>query len=156
MEKIELFRYLIKCASREGTNKYNQILKPLGITANQSEVLLILASHEPLSLKELGDLLICEKKSPSRLVQKLVDKKLVYKSQSLDDSRKSVLHLTQEGRNLIPEIHQLETVFNTTISEIFDDTTIDSLISFFEQYIKNTDSELKIELRNRVEKNFSN
>ena len=100
--------------------------------------------------------MICEKKSPSRLVQKLVDKKLVYKSQSLDDSRKSVLHLTQEGRNLIPEIHQLETVFNTTISEIFDDTTIDSLISFFEQYIKNTDSELKIELRNRVEKNFSN
>lgn len=148
MNNIELLRYLMKCAEREGTNKLNRILQPLDITANQSEVLIILAAHEPLSLKEVGELLICERKSPSRLVQKLVEKNLVYKSQSIEDNRKTVLHLTKKGRDLIPKINQLEDEFNSAILHLFrDESSIDLLISTFLNYIKGTESEKKISLR---------
>jgi len=151
MNKISLFRYLIKSAEREGTNKFNKMLEPLNITANQSEVLIILAETEPLSLKELGDLLICERKSPSRLIQKLVDKELIYKSLSLEDNRKAVLHLTKEGRELIPQINQIEERFNYSISQVlYDNESIDTLISTFLEYIKGTESEVKIEKRQNM------
>ena len=45
-------------------------------------MLLVLYENEPVSLKELGELLICEQKSPSRLVQGLVEKGLIYKGTS--------------------------------------------------------------------------
>lgn len=150
MNKLNLLRYLIKSAEREGSNKLNKILQPLDITGNQSEVLIVLAAHEPLSLKEVGELLICERKSPSRLVQKLVEKNLVYKSQSLEDNRKTVLHLTKEGRALIPQINQLENEFNSAILHSFqDESSIDLLISIFLDYIKDTESEKKVLLRRK-------
>ena len=54
--------------------KFGATLSSLNVTPNQSEVLLVLYENEPVSLKELGELLICEQKSPSRLVQGLVEK----------------------------------------------------------------------------------
>ena len=112
MNDADLLRYLINSVQKEGQKKYAELLSPLDITPNQSEVLQILAKNEPLSLKELGNLLICESKSPSRLVQRLVENNLIYKSQSIEDNRKSVLHLTSKGRQLIPAINEKESLFN--------------------------------------------
>ena len=108
MNNADLLRYLINAVQREGHKKYAEFLSPLGITPNQSEVLQVLSKREPMSLKELGNLLICESKSPSRLVQRLVENGLIYKSKSIDDNRKSVLHLTSQGRELVPIIKEKE------------------------------------------------
>lgn len=148
MNIIEELRYLIVCANKEGTKKFSKILKPLNITPNQSEVLMVLSKKEPLSLKELGELLICESKSPSRLVQRLVDNGFVYKSKEIDDNRKSVLHLTQEGRKLIPLIIEKELIFNQVLSDsIADKIDISVLNDVLRTQIKDTSSEEKIEIR---------
>ena len=63
------FGYLFRSAESLATREYGKLLEPLGITPNQSEVLLVLGEHAPLSLKGLGESLICEEKSSSRLVQ---------------------------------------------------------------------------------------
>lgn len=68
------FGYLFRSAESLATREYGKLLEPLGITPNQSEVLLVLGEHAPLSLKGLGESLICEEKSPSRLVQALIKK----------------------------------------------------------------------------------
>lgn len=148
MNIIEELRYLIVCVNKEGTKKLAEILKPLNITPNQSEVLMVLSKKEPLSLKELGELLICESKSPSRLVQRLVDNGLVYKSKSINDNRKSVLHLTQEGRKLIPLIMEKEIIFNQILSDsISNKIDISILNDILHTQIKNTGSEKKIKIR---------
>ncbi|WP_051115613.1 MarR family transcriptional regulator [Clostridium pasteurianum] len=121
------------------------------ITPNQSEVLMILSKKEPLSLKELGELLICESKSPSRLVQRLVDNGFVYKSKEIDDNRKSVLHLTQEGRRLIPLITEKKMIFNQVLSDsIADKIDISVLNDVLRTQIKDTNSEEKIEIRKDI------
>jgi len=151
MDKLELLRYLVKSTEKEGTALFAQLLKPLNITPNQSEVLLVLSQYEPLSLKEIGELLICERKSPSRLVQKLVDKGFIYKSQSLEDNRKSVLYLTKDGKKIIPEIRQAEKGFHTVILSAINesDTAIEELTSFLAKFIENTDSNERIKMRTK-------
>ena len=93
MDNGTRFRYIFRSAEKEAMKKFAAALSSLNVTPNQSEVLLVLYENEPVSLKELGELLICEQKSPSRLVQGLVEKGLIYKGTSQSDARYSVLYL---------------------------------------------------------------
>ena len=72
------FRYLFRSAENLAMREYSNSLKPLGVTPNQSEVLLVLGQYAPISLKALGELIICEEKSPSRLVQSLIRKEALF------------------------------------------------------------------------------
>lgn len=152
MNDADLLRYLINSVQKEGQKKYAELLSPLDITPNQSEVLQILAKNEPLSLKELGNLLICESKSPSRLVQRLVENNLIYKSQSIEDNRKSVLHLTLKGRQLIPAINEKESLFNAyNINSLSDHIDTNTLIDILKHQIQGTESEQKIDRRIKLD-----
>lgn len=152
MNDADLLRYLINSVQKEGQKKYAELLSPLDITPNQSEVLQILAKNEPLSLKELGNLLICESKSPSRLVQRLVENNLIYKSQSIEDNRKSVLHLTSKGRQLIPAINEKERLFNAyNINSLSDQIDTNTLIDILKHQIQGTESEQKIDRRIKLD-----
>ncbi|MCT4410903.1 transcriptional regulator [Leuconostoc pseudomesenteroides] len=152
MNNADLLRYLINAVQREGHKKYAEFLSPLGITPNQSEVLQVLSKREPMSLKELGNLLICESKSPSRLVQRLVENGLIYKSKSIDDNRKSVLHLTSQGRELVPIIKEKEKLFNAyNMSSLPNTIDIKTFISILKYQIQGTESEQKIEKRRKID-----
>ena len=108
MDNGTRFRYIFRSAEKEAMKKFGATLSSLNVTPNQSEVLLVLYENEPVSLKELGELLICEQKSPSRLVQGLVEKGLIYKGTSQSDARYSVLYLTKEGKEIVPKIIEKE------------------------------------------------
>ena len=109
MDNGTRFRYIFRSAEKEAMKKFAAALSHLNVTPNQSEVLLVLYENEPVSLKELGELLICEQKNPSRLVQGLVEKGLIYKGTSQSDARYSVLYLTKEGKEIIPQIIEKKT-----------------------------------------------
>ncbi|MGG5331710.1 MarR family winged helix-turn-helix transcriptional regulator [Enterococcus sp. AZ163] len=148
MDKVQQLRFLIKIAEREGISELTNQLKPLDLTPSQSEVLQILAEKEPLSLKEIGNLIICEKNFPSRLVQKLVDKGLVFKSIAKEDSRKSVLHLTKSGRELIPLLQEKESEFNQKVWTQFDsENRIDTVIDILNYYLEGSDGLEKLKKR---------
>ncbi|MFC0233734.1 MarR family winged helix-turn-helix transcriptional regulator [Vagococcus entomophilus] len=158
MNDIVRLRYLLNCVQKEGNKKYTELLAPLGITPNQSEVLQVLEACEPLSLKELGELLICEQKSPSRLVQRLVNNQLIYKSKDLVDSRRSVLHLTKAGRDLLPAIKEKEQAFNEHISQTLQEAIEPAAFNqILAKQIAGTASEKKILQREQLaEKSLSN
>jgi hypothetical protein len=62
-------RYLILGAQREGNRTLTELLKPIGVTPSQAEVLSVLAdAGDPLSVRDVGERLVCESGSPSRLV----------------------------------------------------------------------------------------
>ena len=73
MEPIEELRFLVLAAEREGSRFFAEALRPWHLTPPQAEVLRVLQDHEPLSLIALGDLLVSETGSPSRLVNGLVE-----------------------------------------------------------------------------------
>lgn len=108
MDDYEALRYLILAAQREGDRLLSAALRPLDLTSSQAEALRVLAAHAPLSLVELGERLICESGSPSRLVAALVDKKLVRREPSKDDQRSVVLKLTAAGETKAREVAAVE------------------------------------------------
>src|SRR5262249_12570547 len=111
MQPLEELRYLILAAQRGGNRLLAEALRPLRLTPPQAEALRVLQSHAPLSLIALGDLLVCETGSPSRLVQGLVEAGLVERSPSSTDKRMVTLTLTKEGRERASHVGALEAQF---------------------------------------------
>ena len=91
---------LILAAQRESQRMLSEALRPLGITPAQGEVLSVLSSHPPLTLNALGERLVCETGSPSRLVSGLVRLGWVRRSPAPGDGRAVLLTLTGGGHRL--------------------------------------------------------
>jgi DNA-binding MarR family transcriptional regulator len=91
---------LVKAGQRELERRMNDAMRPLGLTAAQADALVVIGQAEPLSLKDLGELLIAEAGHPSRLVDRLVEAGLVERRAAGDDRRRVELSLTSRGRRL--------------------------------------------------------
>jgi MarR family transcriptional regulator, organic hydroperoxide resistance regulator len=91
---------MVKAGQRELERRMNDAMRPLGLTAAQADALTVIGQAGPLSLKELGELLIAEAGHPSRLVDRLVEAGLVERRAADDDRRRIELSLTQRGRRL--------------------------------------------------------
>jgi len=89
---------LIKAGQRDFERRANEAMRPLGLTGAQADALTVIGQAGPLSLKELGELLIAEAGHPSRLVDRLVEAGLVARTPAEDDRRRIVLELTAKGR----------------------------------------------------------
>jgi MarR family transcriptional regulator, organic hydroperoxide resistance regulator len=90
----------VKAIQRELERWMNEAVRPLGITAAQADALLVIGRLEPISLKDLGELLIAEAGHPSRLIDRLVEAGLVERRAAGEDRRRVELSLTQRGRRL--------------------------------------------------------
>jgi DNA-binding MarR family transcriptional regulator len=101
-------RYLVLAAQRENHRALGRFLKPLEITPAQAEVMLVLASYEPLTLVELGRLIVCETVSPSRIVDGLIRLGLVEREPGRRDRRVVQLRLSEAGRARVPKILKVD------------------------------------------------
>lgn len=128
MKPEEELRYLILAAQREGSRTFTELLKPLGLTPSQGEVLRVLYDYEPLSLIELGDLLVCETGSPSRLVNRLVEAGLIEQKQSEEDFRKVKLKLTEKGLNSVTAIIAIEEKMYASIGALLEGAPVQEFI----------------------------
>jgi MarR family transcriptional regulator, organic hydroperoxide resistance regulator len=97
VKEAEKFRYLILAIQRQGNRIYKDLLFKIGVTPSQAEVISILMKWQPISLKDLGGLLVCETGSPSRLIERMVKDQLVERVKDVRDSRFVRLQLTSIG-----------------------------------------------------------
>lgn len=97
---------LIKAGQRDFERRANDAMRPLGLTGAQADALTVIKQAGPLSLKELGELLIAEAGHPSRLVDRLVEAGLVSREPADDDRRRIVLELTSAGRRKERQVEQ--------------------------------------------------
>lgn len=116
MNSIEELRYLILAAQREGDRLLTAALEPIGLTTSQAEVLRVLYDYAPLSLIELGERLVCETGSPSRLVTTLVEKNLVGRTPAEHDRRMVTLSLSTTGRQIAEQVMAIEKAFYAGIA----------------------------------------
>jgi DNA-binding MarR family transcriptional regulator len=101
-------RYLLLAAQREGARQMTGHLKPLSLTPAQAEILLVLAERAPLTLAEVGRLIVCESGSPSRIVDTLTKRNLVDREPGQVDRRVVYLRLTPRGEALIPALRAID------------------------------------------------
>jgi MarR family transcriptional regulator, organic hydroperoxide resistance regulator len=95
----------VKAAQRGLERVMNEAMAQLGITAAQADALVVIGQAGPISLKDLGELLIAEAGHPSRLVDRLVEAGLVERRPAAEDRRRIELSLTSRGRRLEKRIH---------------------------------------------------
>ena len=108
MRPEEELRFLILGAQREGSRVMSARLAPIGLTPAQAEVIRCLADTGPISLRALGERLVCESGSPSRLVDSMVGRELVVRRENPEDRRQVTLELTAAGRALDSEVRKVE------------------------------------------------
>src|SRR5215469_10910605 len=136
MQPIEELRYLILAAQREGNRLFAEALRPLHLTPSQAEVLRVLQDHEPLSLIALGDLLVCETGSPSRLVQGLVEDGLVERTPSLTDKRMVTLTLSSVGREKATQVAAVESRFYETYADLLKDAPLQEIFALLWKFVE--------------------
>ena len=128
MTPVEEVRYLILALQREGNRRFAESLRPLGVTPSQAEVLRVLEAHAPVSLIGLGELLICETGSPSRLVQGLVEAGLIERTPSPTDKRMVTLRLTAAGQEVAARVASAEAQLHEMIASALPESQIAALM----------------------------
>lgn len=112
VDPLEELRYLVLAAQRDGNRALAALLRPHGVTPAQGEVVSVLArATAPLTVRELGERLVCEPGSPSRLVASLVQAGLVERRPHPQDGRATALALTADGRGTAAAVAQAEERF---------------------------------------------
>ena len=93
-------------------------LKSLGISNHQFNILRILKGMypNPGSIKELTERMIDKSSNASRLVDKLIAKKLVLKAKSSSDNRRAEVVISEEGLSLLILANQQIDAFTASIS----------------------------------------
>src|SRR3954469_15600391 len=88
--------YQLKC-------KVSETLKPFDLTAEQYNVLRILNGKHPQSMcvKDIANRMIEHSSNVPRIIDRLVAKKLVKRTQSKEDKRETVIALTDKGLALL-------------------------------------------------------
>ena len=130
MDRIEELRYLVLAAQREGSRRFTQALRPLGLTPAQAEVLTVLRTcGRPLAVRELGSLLVCESGSPSRLARTLVAAGLVESAPDGADARVTRLRLTAAGSTAARGVEHIERGFHAALAaSLPDGAALDPLV----------------------------
>jgi len=104
MDALLEFAMAVKAMHRELERANNEAMRPFGLTGPQADALVAIAISEPVSLKELGGLLIAEAGAPTRLVERLVEAGLVERRVAEHDRRGVSLSLTPHGQRVLKKV----------------------------------------------------
>jgi len=109
------------------SNILMRLLKPFGISWQQYNIMRILRGQKgkPASLKLVSERMIDQMSNTSRLVDKLLDKGFVKRTQCPNDRRQVDLLLTKKGEDTI---EQAFIAIDTHMAELFKHVTNDQLV----------------------------
>jgi DNA-binding MarR family transcriptional regulator len=122
MEPIEEFRYLVLAAQREGARALATALKEHDLTPSQAEAIAVMRdAGRPLTVREIGQRLVCEGGSPSRLMSTLTQKGFVESTVGSADRRTTLLSLTSAGLDAARTVSQIEQNLYGALTLTLDD-----------------------------------
>ncbi|MGW4800263.1 MarR family winged helix-turn-helix transcriptional regulator [Nonomuraea sp. NPDC004297] len=99
--------FALSVASRSVIALYRPLLQPMGLTHPQYLVMLALWQDEPLSVKELGELLQLDPGTLSPLLKRLEALGYLRRERSSKDERALAVTLTPTGRALRAQAEQI-------------------------------------------------
>ena len=126
----------VKAGARELERRTNDAMQPLGLTAAQADAVTVIGQAGPLSLKQLGELLIAEAGHPSRLVDRLVEAGLVERRAAGDDRRRVELSLTSKGRRLEKRIAAARQQVLDLGRELIGERDVDGTLELFRDLLQ--------------------
>jgi DNA-binding MarR family transcriptional regulator len=138
MEPLLELALAVKAGQREFERWVNESMRPLGVTAAQAEAITVIGQAGPLSLKELGELLIAEAGHPSRLVDRLVEAGWVQRRVAQEDRRRVELSLTPRGKELEERIFEARQATLAAGRELVGDRDLEPLLAVLRDLLELT------------------
>jgi MarR family transcriptional regulator, organic hydroperoxide resistance regulator len=92
--------FSLSVAARNVVAVYKPLLEPLGLTHPQYLVMLALWQYEPVSVRQLSDLLQLDPGTLSPLLKRLESSGLLRRARNAEDERSLAVTLTEKGRAL--------------------------------------------------------
>jgi MarR family transcriptional regulator, organic hydroperoxide resistance regulator len=153
VNRVEELRYLVLAAQREGSRAFADVLRPLGVTPAQAEVLTVVRTATgPLAVREIGELLVCETGSPSRLVTNLITAGLLQGSRDSADGRITRLSLTTAGRQIAAHVSAAEQKFQRQLAaNLAEDQALDTVVDFLRHFVANSPTGRAVARRRALE-----
>jgi DNA-binding MarR family transcriptional regulator len=137
MDQVEELRYLVLGAQREGARTLTELLRPLGLTPAQAEVLAVVRDADrPLTVREIGDRLVCEGGSPSRLVASVVDRGLLSRGERDGDRRAVELSLTPEGAKAAHAVAEAEGDLHAWLAQSLSEREIATTVNVLRKLVE--------------------
>ena len=93
--------YLLKRAQLELASLHEELLEPLGISAGELAILLLIDAREPESQQQVARRLSVDRTTMVALIDALEGKDLVARRPDAADRRRNVVELTAAGRNTL-------------------------------------------------------
>jgi MarR family transcriptional regulator, organic hydroperoxide resistance regulator len=138
MDPLFEFALTVKAIQRELERRTNEAMAPLGLTGAQADALIVIGQAEPLALKELGGLLIAEGGHPSRLVDRLVEAKLVKRRIPNYDRRSIELSLTAAGHKLERQVGAARDSVFRLARELIGERDLDPALQLLRELVQYT------------------
>ncbi|MEO5921040.1 MAG: MarR family transcriptional regulator [Pseudolysinimonas sp.] len=136
MRPAERIRYLALAVQREGNRQLIADLRPLGLTPSQSEALRIIGDHAPMTVTDVGRMLVCEAgTNPSRIIDRLVESGLVDRMTDDADRRRVTLRLTAAGANAEGRVRAIENRMYDQLDAAFADADVEALLGQLERLV---------------------
>ena len=124
--------------SKDFNRDYGEFLKPYGLSKIHSFYLLCLHKRpDGIKLKELSEIVGCDKANTSRAIADLQDKGIVCKDTDNDIEKKYMVMLTSEGREVANKFAELVRVNVTNVLSRLSKNEIDTLKSIINKLILN-------------------
>lgn len=106
-------------------SKIKELFKEYNITMQQYNILRILRGQHPkaLSISSIKERMLDKMSDTSRIVDRLIVKKLVLRKQSQTDKRKSEVYITQKGLTLLDNMSEIENLLVNVLSNLSEEET---------------------------------
>jgi MarR family transcriptional regulator, organic hydroperoxide resistance regulator len=129
VDEIAELRYLVLGAQREGARTLTELLRPIGLTPAQAEVLAVVReAGRPLTVREIGERLVCEGGSPSRLVASVVDAGLLQRGERAGDRRAVELSLSRAGAEAAAAVADAERALHASLSAALSEREVATVV----------------------------
>lgn len=116
--------YLTNIISRKLARLYSE---QFDINPHEWRILANLTRYPNISAAEVGEKIAMDKVAVSRAIKNLCDMGLVHKVFSPEDRRRSVLNLTEEGRDIYHKIEPLVIAYEESLLTILDKAELSQL-----------------------------
>lgn len=117
----------VQRAARTVGRRYDQALRPLGITNGQFSILMVLSRPQPTGMTELADFIGMDRTTLTAALKPLERRGLVQLDQDAEDRRARRITLTDAGRALIGEAVPLWKRVQGEVSRTLPGTELDRL-----------------------------
>lgn len=134
-------------AQREGNRLLAAALRELDLTPAWAETLVILDERSPLTVKELGDLLVCESDHPSRLVDRMARAGLLERTALPSDRRAVHLRLTPSAQVLVAQVRAIEEEMYDFLEQAVPEEAINTVILTLSTLVSGQTAGLALERR---------